>query len=77
MEKLIFGDIVLTCDDKYIPRNQWRLGKVEELIIRWDGNIRGAKLVVVFKSANRSICYRPSETVSSYWDWLQIKRIDK
>ena len=32
------GDIALICDDKYIPRNQWRLGKVDK-----DGKIRGAK----------------------------------
>ena len=52
-------DIVLICDDKRFPRNQWRLGKVEELIIGKDGNIRGAKLVVVSKSGSRSICYYP------------------
>ena len=53
------GDIVLICDNKGFPRNQWRLGKVEELIIGKDGNIRGAKLVVVSKSRSRSICYYP------------------
>ena len=58
-EKLMVGDIVLIYDDKRIPRNQWRLGKVEELIISKDGNIRGAKLVVVSKSRSRSICYCP------------------
>ena len=32
------GDIALICDDKCIPRNQWRLGKVGK-----DGKIREAK----------------------------------
>ena len=58
-EKLMVGNIVLICDDNRISRNQWQLGKVEELIIGKDGNIRGAKLVVVSKSGSRSICYRP------------------
>ena len=53
------GDIVLICDDNRIPRNQWQLGKVEEVIIGKYGNIPGAKLVVVSKSGSRSTCYRP------------------
>ena len=52
------GDIVLICDDERIPRNHWRLGKVEELINDNDDNIGGAKLVVVSKCRSRSTCYR-------------------
>ena len=44
---------------KRTPRKQQRLGKIEELIIGKDGNLRGAKLVAVSKSGNRSIAYRP------------------
>ena len=65
-EKLLAGDIVLICEDKHIPKNQWRLGKVEEPMIDKDGNIRGAKLVVVSKSGSRSICYRPIKKISSF-----------
>ena len=52
-------DIVLICDDKCIPRNQCQLGKVGELIIGKNGNIRRAKLVVVSKSGSRNTCYCP------------------
>ena len=58
-EKLMVGDIVLICDDKRIPRNKWRLGKVEELAIGKDGNIRGAKLLVVSMSESKSTSYCP------------------
>ena len=51
------GDIVLIFDYKRIPRNQWPLGKVEELIIGQDVNIRRAKLAAV--SGSRSTCYCP------------------
>ena len=58
-EKLMVGDIVLVCDDKRIPRNKWRLGKVEELAIGKDDNIRGAKLLVVSMSESKSTSYCP------------------
>ena len=59
------GDIILICYDKRIPRNQWRLEKIEKLIIGKYGNIRGPKLVVVSKSGSRSTCYRPISKISS------------
>ena len=41
------GDIVLIKDDSHVPRSQWRLGKVEKLMIGKDNKVRGAKLTVV------------------------------
>ena len=48
-EKLMVTDIVLISDDKRIPRKKWQ-------IIGKDGNIWGAKLVVVSKSGSRNTC---------------------
>ena len=43
--KLLLGDVVLIKDDS-LKRNQWKKGKVEELISGKDGQVRGAMLKV-------------------------------
>ena len=53
------GDVVLIRDDNYLPRQKWRLGKVEELVVGIDGNIRGAKLKVASKTGETTICHSP------------------
>ena len=50
-KQLKVGDIVLINDEK-LPRNRWRLGKVEELIKSKDGYVRACKLRV--HSENRT-----------------------
>ena len=56
---LLLNDVVLIKDDGCIPRQKWKLGKVEKLIIGNDGNVRGAKLKVSSANKNISSCYRP------------------
>ena len=41
---LSLNDVVLIKDDKPLPRNEWRIGRVIELIKGRDGLLRGAKL---------------------------------
>ena len=44
--ELKINDVVLIQDDKITSRNNWRRGKVEELIVSRDSKIRGAVLRV-------------------------------
>lgn len=45
LPQISLGDIVTVIDDEgKLPRSQWKLGKIEELIKGDDGAIRGAKL---------------------------------
>ena len=53
------GDVVVIKEDFKVPRNEWKLGKVTELIKGTDGNTRGAKLLTMSKSGFRTSCYRP------------------
>ena len=52
------GDVVLIHDEK-LPRNSWRLGKVEELIQSKDGHVRACKLRVYSKGRKKSYLNRP------------------
>ena len=56
---LRIGDVVLIKDDTHVPRSQWRLGKVEKLIVGKDNRVRGAKLTVISKGGERTTCSRP------------------
>ena len=56
---LIVGDVVIIRDDLHTPRSQWRMGKVEELVVGKDGSTRGAKLRVISKQGKRTTAYRP------------------
>ena len=47
--ELKINDVVLIQDDKITPRNNWRRGKVEELIVSRDSKIRDAILRVYNK----------------------------
>ena len=53
------NDIVLVKEDK-LPRHQWRLGRVSELIRGRDGKIRAVKLLI---GKNRSSIDRPINLV--------------
>ena len=39
------GDIVLI-NDETLPRNRWKLGKVEELITNKDGHVRASYVYI-------------------------------
>ena len=51
--------MIVIKEDFKVPRNEWKLGKVTELIKSTDGNTRGAKLLTMSKSGFRTSCYRP------------------
>ena len=52
------GDIV-TVAEEGVSRGKWRLGKVEELTTRKDGEIRGAKVKVLTKKGKPMYLNRP------------------
>ena len=41
------GDIVLIKGEENVPRTQWRIGKINKLVIGKDAQVRGAELMVV------------------------------
>ena len=57
------GDLVLIRYDNIIPRCQWRMGRIEELIPGQDGLMRGVKLKVVSKTGMSTTCYRPAQKI--------------
>ena len=48
------NNVVLIQDDKITPHNNWRKGKVEELIVSRDSKIRGAVLRVYKKKKDHT-----------------------
>ena len=57
---------MLIRDDKHVPRNQWRLGKVEQLIVGKDKQIRGAKLRLISKGGVKTTAYRPVQILIAF-----------
>ena len=53
------GDLVLIRDDNIVPRCQWRMGRIEELIPGQHGLIRGVKFKAVSKTGISTTCYGP------------------
>lgn len=56
--RICVGDVVLVHDEN-LPRGLWRLGRVEQLMVGTDGNVRGAAVRVVSKGQNVTIVNRP------------------
>ena len=53
------GDIVLIQVEENIPRTQWCIGKANKLVIGKDAQVRGAELVVISKTEEKTVCQRP------------------
>ena len=53
------GDIVLINGEENVPRTQWRIGKINKLVIGKDAQVRGAELVVISKTEEKTVCQRP------------------
>ena len=49
------GDIVLINGEENVPRTQWRIGKINKLVIAKDAQVRGAELVVIYKTGEKSM----------------------
>ena len=49
------GDIVLIKGEENVPRTQWRIGKINKLVIAKDAQVRGAELVVIYKTGEKSM----------------------
>ena len=41
-----------------IPRTQWCIGKASKLVIGKDAQVRGAELVVISKTEEKTVCQR-------------------
>ena len=52
------GDIVLIKGEENVPRTQWRIGKTNKLVIGKDAQVRGAELVVISKTEEKTVCQR-------------------
>ena len=55
------GDIVLINGEENVPRTQWRIGKINKLVIGKDAQVRGAELVVISKTGEKTVCQRPMQ----------------
>ena len=55
------GDIVLIKVEENIPRTQWCIGKENKLVIEKDAQVRGAELVVISKTEEKTVCQRPMQ----------------
>ena len=55
--KLYKGDVVLIIDDNLQPRNSWKKGVIDEVIVGKDNQPRGVKLITISQTGLRSPCY--------------------
>ena len=53
------GDVVLIKDDEPVPRCKWRLGKISQLVVGRDTQVRGAKLKAISKGGQQTTMFRP------------------
>ena len=51
-------DIVLIKGEEKVPRTQWSIGKINKLVIGKDAQVRGAELVVISKTEEKTVCQR-------------------
>ena len=48
------GNAVIIKDDNVRPRNAWRMGRVESLVVGRDDKVRGANLITLSKEGKRT-----------------------
>ena len=53
------GDMLLIKGEGNIPRTQWCIGKASKLVIGKDAQVRGAELVVISKTEEKTVCQSP------------------
>ena len=53
------GDILLIKGEENIHRTQWCIGKASKLVIGKDAQVRGAELVVISKTEEKTVCQSP------------------
>ena len=61
--KLKVGDVVVVKGDTFTPRNSWKLGLVDSLVIGQDQHVRGANLITRSKEGRRSVVTRPLQKI--------------
>ena len=52
-------DTVLIKGEENVPCTQWHIGKIKKLVIGNDAQVRGAELVVISKTEEKTVCQRP------------------
>ena len=58
------GDVVIIKPESSVtPRNSWRLGRVDSLVVGDDGRVRGAKLLTRSKEGRKSAIMRPLQKI--------------
>ena len=55
------GDIVLIKGEENVPRTEWRIRKINKLLIGKDTQVRDAELVVISKIGEKTVCQRPMQ----------------
>ena len=60
------GDVVLIKDDEPVPRCKWRLGKISQLVVGRDGQVRGAKLKAISKGGQQTTMFRPIQKLVAF-----------
>ena len=71
------GDVVLIKEDKFVPRGQWRKGRVEHVIQGKDGMILGASLRVYLKDGKTIILKRPFQKLVLFEIQAAVKQENK
>ncbi len=57
------GDVVVVKNEKIVPRNSWRLGRVESIVVGKDNCVRGAKLSTMSNEGRRTTIRRPLQKI--------------
>ena len=69
--------LVLIKEDKFVPRGQWRKGRVENIIQEKDGMIQGASLRVYLKDGKNIILKRPVQRLVLFEIQVAVKHEKK
>ena len=53
------GEIILIKREENVARTQCYIGKINKLVIGKDAQVRGAELVVISKTGEKTVCQSP------------------